>query len=279
MENEGNKVKVGEIFYIEKGSLQSLKNISGEYPFLTGSEKWISHKDYSHDCEALAFVMGAAGSLGRVHYIKGKFIASDLCFILTPKEKYKSKIDLEFYKIYFNMMRKSIVKELSTGTSKIAINLNNFSNYEIPFPSLNIQLKTKNKFNFMNERVLEFNIVHNSNESYISKLRQAIFQEAVQGKLVPQDPNDEPASELLKKIQKEKDKLIKEGKVKKGKDLAKTSDDEIPYELPGGWEWTRLGDVCEIIMGQSPPSSSYNQNKIGIPFYQGKFDFGKISPT
>ena len=76
-------------------------------------------------------------------------------------------------------------------------------------------------------------------------LRQKILDLAIHGKLVPQDPNDEPASVLLERIRAEKERLIKEGKIKKGKKSAKTSDKpHYPYELPKGWEWVTLEDIC-----------------------------------
>lgn len=77
----------------------------------------------------------------------------------------------------------------------------------------------------------------------IKKLRELILELAVRGLLVPQDPNDEPASELLKKIAVEKAKLVKDKKIKKPKALPSIEDDEAPFELPAGWEWVRLGDV------------------------------------
>ena len=84
-------------------------------------------------------------------------------------------------------------------------------------------------------------------------LKNAILQLAVQGKLVPQDPNDEPASELLKRIKAEKERLIKEGKIKKEKPLASISDDEIPFDIPESWKWVRLGDYClSAFSGKSP---------------------------
>ncbi|MCX6121813.1 MAG: restriction endonuclease subunit S [Ignavibacteriales bacterium] len=82
-------------------------------------------------------------------------------------------------------------------------------------------------------------------QSLLKKLRQAILQEAVQGKLVPQDPNDEPASELLNRIKSEKEKLIAEGKLRKEKPLPLIKEEEIPFALPKGWVWCRLGD-CSI---------------------------------
>src|SRR5574344_1466835 len=75
----------------------------------------------------------------------------------------------------------------------------------------------------------------------IKKLRELILELAVRGKLVPQDPNDEPASVLLERIDEEKARLVKEGKIKKSKPLPPISEEEKPFALPDGWEWVRLG--------------------------------------
>lgn len=82
------------------------------------------------------------------------------------------------------------------------------------------------------------------NKELPEKLKKSILQEAIEGRLVPQDPNDEPASVLLDKIRKEKEQLVKEGKLKK-KDLIETpiTEDEIPFDIPDSWEWCRLGDI------------------------------------
>ena len=90
------------------------------------------------------------------------------------------------------------------------------------------------------------------------KLRQKILDLAIRGKLVPQDPNDEPASVLLERIKAEKERLIKEGKIKRSKKTAKTSDTpHYPYLLPNGWKWCKLEDlVCELKYGTSEKSSS-----------------------
>ncbi|WP_016994125.1 restriction endonuclease subunit S, partial [Lysinibacillus boronitolerans] len=126
-----NKHKVKDLFDIEKGSLQSSKNVPGEFNFITASADWKTHNSFTHECEALVFAMGASGSLGRTHYVDDKFIASDLCFILTPKQGFKDQINLKLYYYYFNFNREDIVKKTETGTSKKAINLKNFSNLEI----------------------------------------------------------------------------------------------------------------------------------------------------
>ncbi|MGT0225166.1 restriction endonuclease subunit S [Shigella flexneri] len=83
-------------------------------------------------------------------------------------------------------------------------------------------------------------------EASVDALKQTILQLAVMGKLVPQDQNDEPASELLKRIAQEKAQLVKEGKIKKQKPLPPISDEEKPFELPEGWEWCRIGNIVNI---------------------------------
>ncbi|MGI2807330.1 restriction endonuclease subunit S [Vibrio vulnificus] len=81
-------------------------------------------------------------------------------------------------------------------------------------------------------------------EPSIDQLKQTILQLAVMGKLVPQDPNDEPAAKLLERISEEKTQLVKEKKIKKQKALPPIAEDEKPFELPNGWEWRKLQDLC-----------------------------------
>ncbi|HCL7892871.1 TPA: restriction endonuclease subunit S [Raoultella ornithinolytica] len=98
-------------------------------------------------------------------------------------------------------------------------------------------------------------------EASIDELKQTILQLAVMGKLVPQDPNDEPTSELLKRIEQEKAQLVKEGKIKKQKPLPPVSDEEKPFVLPMGWEWCRLGDLAlGSEAGWSPQCESHPRN-------------------
>ncbi|EBX1508396.1 restriction endonuclease subunit S [Salmonella enterica subsp. enterica serovar Stanley] len=95
-------------------------------------------------------------------------------------------------------------------------------------------------------------------EASIDALKQTILQLAVMGKLVPQDPNDEPASELLKRITQEKAQLVKDGKMKKQKPLPPISDEEKPFELPDGWEWVKLGNILHDIKYGTSQKCDYN---------------------
>lgn len=105
-------------------------------------------------------------------------------------------------------------------------------------------------------------------EDSIDQLRQCILQLGIMGRLVPQDPNDEPASELLKKIRVEKARLIKEGKIKKQRELHEISDQEKPFEIPDNWEWVKFGEVSLFINGdrsKNYPNKSEYVNE-GIPW-------------
>lgn len=100
------------------------------------------------------------------------------------------------------------------------------------------------------------------NASFPEMMKKSILQEAVQGKLVPQDPNDEPASLLLKKIAEEKKRLIKEGKIKKQKPLPEITEDEIPFDIPESWEWVRFAQVVNIESNLVKPED--HQEKLQI---------------
>lgn len=105
-------------------------------------------------------------------------------------------------------------------------------------------------------------------------LKNSILQLAIQGKLVEQRAEEGTAKELLEKIKAEKKQLIQEGKIKKQKALPAINEDEIPFDIPDSWEWVKLGDVFDLIMGQSPKGTSVFEGDGGIEFHQGKVYFG-----
>ncbi|HIE1194827.1 TPA: restriction endonuclease subunit S [Pseudomonas aeruginosa] len=114
----------------------------------------------------------------------------------------------------------------------------------------------------------------------VAELRKAILQLAVMGKLVLQGPNDQPASELLKEIEAEKQRLVKEGKIKKPKPLPPVKPEEVPYALPQGWEWVRLGDIGYTNIGLT--YSPADVSEAGIPVLRsnniknGKLDLSDL---
>lgn len=102
----------------------------------------------------------------------------------------------------------------------------------------------------------------------IKKLRELILTLAMQGKLVSQDPNDQPASELLKEIEAEKRRLVKSGKIKLQKPLPEIKSEEQPYELPVGWEWVRLGEIGYL--GSSSRVHQRDWRDEGVPFFRAR---------
>jgi len=159
----------------------------------------------------------------------------------------ETKIDIEYFKTFLKSKAfRDVINSQIRSRIKTELKANKFLSLEINLPDLEAQILIKNKINLASNKISELSNIDDKNESYLSKLRQQILQEAVQGKLVHQNPKDELASELLKKIRAEKEKLIREGKIKKQKPLPPISEDEIPYELPKGWVWCRLGDVLEF---------------------------------
>lgn len=269
--SEWKKVKIGDIFAIEKGSLQSSKNTPGKYDFITAASEWKNHNSYDHDCEAIVYAVAASGSLGRAHYVNGKFIASDLCFILTEKNKDKYPVNLLFYQIIFEMLRDEIVSKTKTGTSKESINRGNFSNYEIPYFPIDFQLSNYQRFVDAKNTIKTLIDEYEKQKSYAKQLRQNILQEAIEGKLtadwrkqhpVQKGNPDYDAEALFEKIQTEKQE-----KGKKQKPLPAITEAEKPFAIPSGWKWVRIGEICFNIEGGKSILCKEivpNKNEIGI---------------
>lgn len=238
------KYKIGEIFDIEKGTLQSSKNIPGDYDFITASSEWKTHKDYTHDKEALIFAMGASGSLGRTHYVNGKFISSDLCFILSPKPEFDSVISLKLYYYYFNYNREEIVKAIATGTSKLAINMRNFSNYEISLPENQEDLLSK--IVGIERNIESLKELTAENKKLVEDLRKKRTNEIIEGTTVLDVHEDRNVSDLLTQLNQKKKNLIESKMLKRFK-MKEISSENLPFSLPAGWQWVRIGEIAEVV--------------------------------
>ncbi len=169
------------------------------------------------------------------------------------------------------------LEKIARGMGSKRIHPEQLADIEIPLPSIDNQRLYISKFKIIeNSTDTVFNEqVHQHN--LIKKLRQQILQDAVQGKLVPQDPNDEPASMLLERIKMEKEKLVREKKIKKEKTLPPITPEEIPFEIPENWVWCRLGDICtKIGSGSTPKGSNYSIK--GYPFFRSQniHDYGLV---
>ena len=178
--SEYRKVKLGDIFTLEKGSLQSSKCTPGQYDFITAAEDWKTHESYTHDCEAIVYAVAASGSLGRAHYVNGKFIASDLCFIMQEKDKEKYPVNFQFYQIIFEVLRDEIVSKTKTGTSKESISQKNLSKYEIPYFDYDFQIANYERLVRTKQIIAKISKETESQKAYAKQLRQNILQDAIE---------------------------------------------------------------------------------------------------
>ena len=225
----------------------------------------------------IAMTGGTIGKLAIVQEGLGKLYLNQRVGKFHIKDKDK------FYPEYIYWIAKGVqekIKKIGYGGAQPNVSSKQIEALEFPFPDKETQKKIVSFLNDLKNNSLSDETYFNRNieekikrlqnvsidliilnhrfsnlSDYLNKLRQSILQEAVQGKLVPQDPNDEPASVLLGKIKEEKERLIKEGKIKKEKPLPPISEDEIPYEMPRGWEWVRLGEISAIVGGGTPKTN------------------------
>jgi type I restriction enzyme S subunit len=199
---------------------------------------------------------------------------------------------------WFNLFTSSgnfyeICNKASSGTThRKYLDEKKFLNFEINLPDIEEQNLFIEKYEDYHKRFKELDFEIENQQTYLQQLRQSILQEAVQGKLsepgfagLKDDKmngskkilsstnlknhsadNNEDAATLLKRIKAEKQKLIKEGKLKKEKELPPIREDEIPFELPKGWVWCRLGEILNV--GSSKRIYASDYKKSGVPFYR-----------
>ncbi|MDY3272131.1 MAG: restriction endonuclease subunit S [Prevotella sp.] len=201
------------------------------------------------------------------------------------------------YVYYFIYLQKESNSLASIGTAMPGLSANRLKSLLIPLPPLAEQNRITNKLKDVFPEVEKYDKAqerHNLlNSSLNDVIRKSILQEAIQGKLVYQDPSDEPASILLQRIRDEKQRLVKEGKLKQ-KDVIDSTifrgddnkyyerigaeiydiNDTIPFDIPANWNWCRLKDVCSIFTGATFKKEDASTGSKGVRVLRG----GNISP-
>ena len=166
-----------------------------------------------------------------------------------------------------------------------------------PLPPIQEQLRIVQKYTELQPLIAAYSNAYDKAQilstAFPEALKKSILQEAVQGKLVPQDPSDEPAEALLKRIRAEKQRLIKEGKIKKGKHesvifrrdnshyekldgVERCIDEELPFEIPENWCWCRLKSIVNVVSARRVHQSDWRSE--GVPFYRAR-EIGKLADT
>lgn len=168
--------------------------------------------------------------------------------IITPEYFYWFTSTPQFYN--------ACIRASEGTTNRQRLQASKFYAFEIEIPPINEQVEIVTKVNKANTTLRLLNLELEEQTNDLKLLRQSILQEAIQGKLVSQDPTDEPAYVLLERIKKEKQRLINAGLLKKERQLAVAN--EVPFEIPDSWEWTQLSKVGVV----NPRNSAADENKI-----------------
>ena len=201
------------------------------------------------------------GSLGKVFWAEeGAYNVAMAKVIPLFNESLVAK---EFIFLYYHSSLYQSVVLNASRSAQAGFNKNDLDSMFFPIPPLaeqkRIVAKIEELMPFVEQYAAASTKLNTLNTTFPDMIKKSILQEAVQGKLVPQDPNDEPASVLLKKIAEEKKRLIKEGKIKKQKPLPAITEDEIPFDIPESWEWARLENTADMLSGFAFKSSDFVQ--------------------
>ena len=250
-----------ELCRIEKGTIGITKAIPGPYPLLTLAEERKAHSEYQFDTKAVIIPLVSStghghASIKRIHYQEGKFAVGTILCAVIPKNE--SGLHPLFLYHYLDVFKELLIVPLMRGMANVTLPIGSLGELEIPVPPIADQLVWVEKFESTSEKQTKLLNELTHQQTLLKQLRQAILQEAIQGKLTEAwraaHPEVEPASALLKRIQAEKARLVKEKKIKKPKPLPPITEDEVPFDLPEGWVWCRLGDVSNFIdyRGKTP---------------------------
>jgi restriction endonuclease S subunit len=283
-------VDLGDIATIEKGKTGIKDARPGEYPMVVTAESRLStdHFDFEGPAVIIPLVSSTGhgdASLKRIHYQDGRYaVGSILCAV---QSRYPDLVHPRYLYEYLAAFKDELLVSRMSGTANVSLNVGRIADVPVPLITFDAQRKLERLMSLCDaleakgqleatqhvqlvstllatltdsetpaqltenwQRIAtHFDLLLDRPEA-VDALEQTILQLAVRGLLVPQDPQDEPASELLKKIRAEKDKLIAQGKIKHDKPLPPIAEKEQPFELPSGWEWVRLDDIADNRLGK-----------------------------
>ena len=303
--------RLGSFFLTVTGSTPSTKDASlygTEYPFYKPTdlnagynvycaEDSVSKKGYLSGRPLPKFsvlVTCIGATIGKTGYISNAGICNQQINAILPNSEI-----LPAY-TYFCMCSQYEQQQIcinSSATTLPILNKSKFDNLLFPIPPKEQQSQIVDRIKSL---LLFVENIQNNQETLkktVAEAKSKILDLAIRGKLVPQDPNDEPASVLIERIRAEKEELIKQGKIKRNKkesvifkgddnsyyekvvNKVNCIDEEIPFELPEGWAFIRLKTAWELISGRDLSPSEYNDKNDGIPYITGASNFknGHIS--
>ena len=264
--------RLRDVLSVKSGEFLNVRSLNEElnYPVYGGNGINGTYNKYNVESDTL--IIGRVGFYcGSIHKTFSKAWVTDNALIVTFANNNLYVDYLQYVLRWLN------IRTTSNSTAQPVVSGKGIYPLLFPLPPLAEQHRIVAKIEELLPKVEEYGKAQDElnklNEELPERLKKSILQEAIEGRLVPQDPNDEPASVLLAKIRKEKEQLVKEGKLKK-KDLveAPITEDEIPFEIPESWEWVRIKAIFSMQAGKNVTSADINneQNEVyKYPCYGG----------
>ena len=251
------KYRLGDICTITKGETGIMKAIPGPYTMITLGETDKTHIEFQFDTKAVIIPLVSStghghASMKRVKYCEGKFALGNILCAVIPKDE--NFVLAKYLHIYLHWNREELLVSQMKGMANVSLPINRIADVMVTVPSIEKQREIIELEKQLVKKEVEADKLFTDQLTLVTQLEQAILQEAVQGKLVKQDPKDEPASELLKRIKAEK-MNSPAFKGRAFKELPPIKPEEIPFEIPSTWVWCRLGEICEIKRGKGPKYS------------------------
>lgn len=254
--------KLGELCVIEKGVTGIQKAIPGKYPMVVTSEERKTHNEYQIDAASVIIpLVSSTGhghrSLKRIHYQEGKFALGSILCAVIPKDS--KVLNAKFLYRYLDLNREKELVARMKGMANVTLPIKEIADIDIHIPPIEEQLSFLKGFEETEAQSSKIDIELSKQNQILKQLRQAFLKEAMQGQLFEQNSEDESASDLLKKIKAEKEKLVAARMLKKEKELPSIEDGEFPFVIPKSWVWCRLGEICNnITKGSSPKWQGVN---------------------
>ena len=243
------KYRLGDICTIVKGTTGIMKAVPGPYPMVTLAQERKQHDEYQFDAAAVIVpLISSTGhghaSIKRIHYQEGKFALGTILCAVIPKGE--SLLNPRYLFIYLQQLKDSVLVPLMKGAANVSLPLNKLASLEIEVPSLTKQQEVIDLAHTLTGYKNDLETLLDTQEADTIKLRQALLRDAMQGQLLPQDPTDEPAALLLKKLQATKAAMVKGGKSKAGTLFAEEAGaTKELFDVPEQWKWCQFNIIVE----------------------------------
>lgn len=299
--SEWKKVKIGEICQIIKGTTGIASAEPGEYPLVVTALERKTCSSFQFDCEAVCIPLVSSSGHGKktlnnIHYQSGKFALGTILCAVIPNNP--NELDARFLHQYLQFDKDKILVSLMKGAANVSLSMKDIAKVEIPLPSIEKQHKLSELFVETQKKYKELLEESEKQKSYMKLLRQNILQEAIEGKLTEEWRKENPvvkgnpdfdAEALFEKIQEEKchtdSELPLETSLRirnfKKKVFEPIAENEQPFEIPEGWKWVRLGEICKKITDGShnpPPNTGKGYPVISaMNIKKGEISFDTIA--